>query len=158
MTAGFLGRLFLASLPERVSDESIFALLLELFEALGQDVPPEVCGLWGQARLLAELGLTPELGLCLGCQSAEVAGFSALEGGVLCSQCYSGHGFALTDSALGLCRSLCCRELAEFEALPSPRDMLVAGRLLKDQFLAHAGLSASYFKRVLPQRGEHRWD
>ena len=150
LVAGFLGRLFLASLPQRNPEPEALELLLHLFEALGEGVSPQLCGFWGQERLLTLLGLSPELDLCVNCGSERVSGFSSQDGGVLCDGCYRGKGFALPLSSRAICKRLRFEKLEELELSLSPRDTRAVGRLYKEHFQAHVGLAANIFKRVIP--------
>ena len=144
----------MAGLAERIPDEPIFVLLLDLFRALGQGVAPELCGLWGQERLLGLLGLAPEFDRCLGCGSEAVAGYSASEGGVLCSSCYAGSGFAVSPSTLALCRALRATPVEGFDARLGRDVVKGAGLIYREHFLAHLGLSPKLFRRVVPKMGE----
>lgn len=150
LAAGFLSRLFMASLAERSSEPEVFELLRHLFLTLGQGVPPAICGLWGQERLLTILGLSPVLEACAECRAVSVAGFSAADGGVLCAGCYRGNGFSLSLDALAFCRRLRESELREFSVLPNPAVIRSAGRLYKEHFQEHLGLGDHLFRRVLP--------
>lgn len=147
--AGFLGRLFLASVPERTGEGDYFLLLESLFAALNLDVSPLSCGVWGQERLLGLLGVSPELEQCLSCGVPEVSGFSASDGGVLCRACYKGSGFALSDRALRACRTV--RDSSLESLVLEPAMLSVVGRLYKEQFQAHLGVPGLIFKRVLPR-------
>lgn len=153
LVAGFLGRLFVASLPERVPEPEALDLLLHLFESLGQGVSPQLCGFWGQERLLELLGLSPELDCCVLCGSEQVSGFSGIDGGVLCGACYRGQGFALSDSSRTICQQLRFGALLDLKMIFSPADTRAIGRLYKEHFQAHLGLPAQFFKRVIPQKG-----
>ena len=148
-TAGFLGRLFLASAPEKVGEGQLFALLEELFVALNEGVLPIACGLWGQHRLLLSLGVAPELDCCLICGTLEVSGFSAEEGGVLCEACYRGKGFAVSATALETGRALRDLPLGDETVEFGPLSEL--GRIYKEQFQVHLGVPDSVFRRVLPR-------
>lgn len=151
MVAGFLARLFLAALPDGQPDEGVFDLLTGLMGGLSSGYSPVGCGLWGQDRLLCELGLAPDFEACLKCGSPEVSGFSALDGGVLCSSCYGGHGFALSSSVLESCRALRSVDLEQASGCLSA-EVSVMSRVYKEQFLAHLGLSEALFRRVLPPK------
>lgn len=148
MTAGFLARLFLACLPDHDRLDGAYALLRGLYEELERGRPVVMVALYGQDCLLSELGLAPHLGSCLGCGQEEVAGFSAAEGGVLCSGCYSGSGFALSPQAhLALLQI----RAGAAEAL-SPGLVRQLGRVYKEHFLYHLGVHEKLFRRVLPPR------
>lgn len=151
LTAGFFSRLFQEALPERASNPEIYELFSLLHERLAEGSAVAPLALWGQDRLLAELGLAPQLDGCLSCGSTAVAGFSALEGGMLCAACYSGSGFAVSRSALNGLRQL--REMKPENTLPHleagpVREM---GRILKTQLQQHLGVSDRVFRRVLPK-------
>ena len=151
-TAGFLGRLYLAALAPGDGFGEAFRVLSALFDALNKGVSPLSAGLWGQDRLLGLLGIAPDFESCLNCGSSRVAGFSSREGGVLCNACYSGSGFALSCDALKLCQEI---RAAELGALNSPsRDVLsLVGRVYREQFVQHAGVSRELFRRVI-SRGD----
>lgn len=153
LAAGFLGRLFMGCMPEREADESIYDLLSHLYDALDEGEDARVCGLWGQDRLLQALGLAPHLDDCVLCQKKEVVGFSALEGGVLCPDCYDGKGMVVNGQVLQWCRRLreaSLRKLAADEMVPS--NVRAAGLIFKAQFQTHLELGSTFFKRVLPPR------
>ena len=153
MVAGFLGRLFLAVLPERMTEEAVYELLEQAFASLDRGRSPVLLALWAQDRLLCVLGLGPHLNSCLGCDSLRIVGFSGVSGGLLCDSCYSGSGFAMSSEALSVCRSLRFQALEEFCSLSlSPEAVRSLGRLYKEQFIHHLGLSPSLFRRVLPVR------
>lgn len=150
MTAGFLSRLFLASLADNDGDSGPYYLLQGLLERLAEGVEPALLGLWGQDRLLLLLGVGPNFDCCSGCGSPDVQGYAAAEGGVLCAQCYGGEGFALPSPALSFARFLRVQELGgEFPELTNVSKRAL-GRLYKEHFQMHVGVGASYFKRVLP--------
>lgn len=151
LTAGFLSRIFLASVPERDGDGRFYLLLERLFEALGEGLEPALVGLWGQARLLYCLGLSPNLSLCSGCGALNVQGYSAPSGGVLCGKCYEGTGFALSAAAIEFGRLLGERALGEAFPALEPSFKVALGRLYKEHFQVHLGLDAHYFKRILPE-------
>lgn len=155
MAAGFLGRLFLGCLPEREPNERVFELLCELYDALDDGVGARLCGLWGQERLLQELGVAPHLKDCVLCGQTGVVGFSATEGGVLCSDCYRSSGIGFVERDMTLIRELRERSLREVskEALTAG-GIRLAGRIFKAQFQTYLELSPDYFKRVLPPRVE----
>ena len=153
LTAGFLSRIFLATVPERDGDGRFYLLLERLLGALAEDVEPALVGLWGQARLLYCLGVAPNLSLCSVCGALEVQGYSAPTGGLLCGGCYEGVGFALSGGAIDFGRLLSERPLEDaFPPLESSFKVAL-GRLYKEHFQVHLGLEARYFKRVLPERG-----
>ncbi len=150
MTAGFLGRLFLACLAEREGGDSCYDLLNSLFLQLEEGRPVVAVGLSAQELLLQELGLAPHLGSCVNCGSQDWTGFAASEGGLLCSACYRGEGFALSSEvghALEFVRAGQAEVVGQ-ELLAS------VGRVYKAQFQYHLGLSDRLFRRVLPERRE----
>ncbi|MFA7478998.1 MAG: DNA repair protein RecO [Vulcanimicrobiota bacterium] len=153
LVAGFLGRLFLGSLPEAEPNEGAFELLSGIYQALARQADPRACGLWGQSRLLELLGLAPQIEVCVLCGSSDLVAFSALEGGVLCGACFSDNGFRLPEGELGLLRRLRLDSWQEvlMGGLP-PGEVRTAGRVFKSQLQVHLGLSDDYFKRVLPKR------
>lgn len=150
LTAGFFARLFQAALPEGSPHEGAYDLLGILHERLGSRVPATPLALWGQDRLLAELGLAPEIEACLGCGSPDLRGFSALEGGMLCAQCYSGSGFAVSSLALETLRSLREQGPEPLSKL-DPIAVREIGRVLKEQLQQHLGIPDRVFRRVLPK-------
>lgn len=147
--AGFLGRLFLSSVPEKAGQGELFSLLEALFFALNAEVSPVACGLWGQERLLSFLGVAPELDCCLLCGTLEVAGFSATDGGVLCGACYRGSGFAVSAKTLEACRTV--RDLPLGSGEVDSAVLSEVGRIYKEQFQAHLGVPDSVFRRVMPR-------
>lgn len=149
LTAGFFARLFNEALPERSAHEEIYDLFAQLHERLADGVSVAPLALWGQDRLLAELGLAPELEHCLRCGGADLRGYSAPEGGMLCANCYPSSGFAVAAPVLAS-----FRELRACQGTPPPLPPPVIreiGRILKGQFQQHAGLSDRVFRRVLPK-------
>ncbi len=154
LAAGFLGRLFLASLPADEPNESAYSVLCEVFESLNRGIDARIAGLWGQQKLLDCLGLTPQLHACVECGAGEVVAFSAVEGGVLCAHCLGGgERMRLTSSELSLAKVLSALPLQELSVdLLDPEGVRLAGRIYKAQFQVHLDLSADYFKRVLPRR------
>lgn len=153
LTAGFLSRIFLASVPERDGDGRFYLLLERLLDALSENVEPALVGLWGQARLLYCLGVAPNLSLCSGCGALEVQGYSAPTGGLLCGGCYEGVGFALSAATIEFGRLLSERPLEDAFPVLESAFKVGLGRLYKEHFQVHLGLEARYFKRVLPERG-----
>lgn len=151
-TAGFLGRLYLAALAPGDGFGEAFRVLSALFDALNKGVSPVSAGLWGQDRLLGLLGIAPDFESCLSCGSSRVAGFSAKEGGVLCNACYSGHGFALSSEAFALCRAIRGAELGVLHS-PSREELSLVGRVYREQFVQHGGVSRELFRRVM-SRGD----
>lgn len=151
LTAGFLSRLFLAALPEKARVEGVYELLVDAFTRLSQAEAVVPVALWAQGRLLRELGLAPELGECVGCGSPSVAGFSAVDGGLLCSACYAGQGFAVSSEVVTALRF--------FEQEQSPHSDCPAsvtrevGRVYKHQLKHHLDLPERLFRRVLSQEG-----
>jgi DNA repair protein RecO len=133
-----------------MSDPDIFLLLERLLGALDEGAPPRVCGLWGQARLLQLLGLSPDYSQCVLCDSSDVSGFSAFDGGMLCEPCYSGRGFAVPVEALSLCRSLAEFELDRVNDALEPVSVRVVGRIYKEHYQEHLGVDESVFRRILP--------
>jgi DNA repair protein RecO len=157
LTAGFLGRLFLACLPEREPDEPVYDLLCELYDALNEGAEARVCGLWGQDKLLLSLGIAPHLSDCVLCQKPEVVGFSATEGGVLCHGCYKGNGLLVRRQDLVLCGLLRERSWADVSVSDlTSSGVRLAGLIYKAQFQAHLEIASDYFKRVLPPRQGER--
>ena len=158
LAAGFLGRLFLASLPSDEPNEPAFASLCEVFDSLNRGIDARIAGLWGQQRLLSCLGLAPQLYSCVECEEKNVVGFSALEGGVLCAGCLGrGENIRLSEPELSLARVLSVLPLQQLSVeLLDPEGVSLAGRIYKAQFQTHLDLSADYFKRVLPKRGKER--
>ncbi|MCA9777867.1 MAG: DNA repair protein RecO [Candidatus Eremiobacteraeota bacterium] len=155
LVAGFLGRLYLASLPQDEPNETVFEALCQVYEALGEGVDARACGLWGQSKLLDCLGLAPQLRGCVLCGLEPVFGFSAADGGVLCRSCFQGNGFRVVEAELSLARLLRLASLRQVSSeLLDPDAVRVAGKIYKAQFQTHLELSADYFKRVLPRKGE----
>lgn len=156
LAAGFLGRLFLASLPSDGPNESAFLALCDIFESLNRGLDARIAGLWGQQKLLGCLGLAPQLHACVECEEEKVVGFSALEGGVLCAGCLGqNEAIRLSGPELSLAKVLSVIPLQGLsEDLLDPEGVRLAGRIYKAQFQVHLELSSDYFKRVLPRRGE----
>ena len=155
LVAGFLGRLYLASVPQNESNEMVFEALCQVYDALSEGADARVCGLWGQNKLLDCLGLAPQLRGCVRCGSEPVFGFSAADGGVLCGSCFQGKGFRVVEAELSLARLLSLASLQQVSSeLLEPDSVRVAGKIYKAQFQTHLELSADYFKRVLPRKGE----
>ena len=149
LTAGFFARLFGEALPEREAHEEIYDLFAQLHERLADGAAVAPLALWGQDRLLAELGLAPEIEQCLSCSSSDLSGYSARDGGMLCANCYSGSGFAVAAPVLSSYRELrACQGDAPLLSPPVVREI---GRILKGQFQQHGGLSDRVFRRVLPK-------
>lgn len=151
LAAGFLGRLFLAAMPEGEPDPSVYALLESLFCALDEGACPRRCGLLGQARLLLILGVAPELDACVQCGGSGLVAFQVSEGGTVCRSCYSGGGLSLVPAELTLARALLGASLEELEKVDlEPLQTRLAGRIFKAHFVTHLGLSVDLFRRVLP--------
>jgi DNA repair protein RecO len=153
LAAGFLCRLFLESLPDRSPAEGVYDLLGDLLEALSEGSPVVTAGLLGQGRLLAELGLEPEIDVCVSCGSPQVRGFSPPDGGMLCSSCYAGSGFAVASSTLEGLRELRAAPLrgTAWPAL-EPAAVRAIGHIYKLQLQQHLGLPDRVFRPVLPKR------
>lgn len=152
LVAGFLSRLFLASLPERSPEPEVFLLLVHLFEGLANDVPPRVCGLWGQERLLGLLGVEPTLEGCVSCGREGIVGYSAQLGGVVCKSCSDPGSFLLNDlSSLELARRLRSEALDEVQEFGSASAVRDLGRVYREQFRTHLDLPLTLFRRVLPE-------
>ena len=152
LTAGFLARLFGEALPEGSPLPDAYSLFGALHERLaaGEQVAP--VALWGQDRLLAEMGLEIAIECCLGCGDTRVRGYSARDGGVLCGDCYGGAGFSVSTGSLSALQAL--RATPAREALPAipPADVREIGRMLKAQMQYHMGLPDKVFRPVLPKR------
>jgi DNA repair protein RecO (recombination protein O) len=77
-------------LPQRVAQESVFALLLTGLHLLASGPDPELSVRFWEVHLLRLLGYQPELEYCAACRqkirTAELA-FSARLGGIVCSHC-----------------------------------------------------------------------
>ena len=78
------------AIPEDVPQPGVFDLLIGFLEELEQRKGrPETLLLAYEVRLLAMLGLSPELGACATCgEPPDPTLFSVEEGGVLCRDCY----------------------------------------------------------------------
>lgn len=150
LTAGFLCRLFAAALPERARVDGIYELFGEALTRLGEGALPGPVALWAQSGLLRDLGVAPALDGCVACGSAMVAGFSALEGGLLCSRCYAGHGFAVSSAGVAILRAF-----AGGQPSPevTPQLLREVGRVYKHQLKHHLDLPDRLFRPVLPQEG-----
>jgi DNA repair protein RecO (recombination protein O) len=152
LAAGFLSRLFTEALPERSPSEGAFELFGNLLERLTARSNVAVTALWGQDRLLLELGIPPQIEICLGCGSDQVRGYSPRDGGMLCASCYCGSGFAVPAGVLDGLRNL--RGLEADDPLPTmnPATVREIGRIYKQQFQQHLGLPDRVFRPVLPKR------
>ena len=148
LTAGFLCRLFAAALPERDRVDGAYCLLGETLQALSEGAYPTTVALVAQNGLLAELGVGPALDGCVGCGSEAVAGFSSREGGLLCSKCYRGHGFAVSAEVVCALRSV--ENGGAFSSLPA-RVLREVGRVYKHQLKDHLDLPEGLFRPVLTQ-------
>ena len=100
------------------------------------------------------LGLSPYLSSCVECGHGEVAGYSSVVGGGLCRACYSGDGFAVTESALELSKHFRDSDLSEAVLGSSESDIRILGRIYKEQFMEHLGLGPDFFRRVLSPKKE----
>ena len=149
LTAGFLCRLYAAGLPERAHVEGVYDLMGETLERLtaGESVVPLALGAqWG---LLHEMGVEPVLDGCVGCSSPDVRGFSERDGGLLCSRCYRGHGFAVSGGAVEALREIRDGSFAREYPAVTIREV---GRVYKHQLCHHLELSERLFRPVLSQR------
>jgi DNA repair protein RecO (recombination protein O) len=151
MTAGFLARLFREALPEHAPLESAYLLFSALHDRLAQGENVTVTALWGQYRLLAELGVEPEIDHCLSCGSAKVEGYSARDGGLLCAACYSGSGFSVSAPILCSLRSLRATPIEGSLPCLQPVAVREIGRIFKQQFQQHLSLPDRVFRPVLPK-------
>lgn len=150
LTAGFFARLFAEALPERMASVEAYELFGHLLAHLSAGSDAVVTALWGQDRLLATLGVEPELSACLGCGDTEVRGYSPGDGGMLCNSCYGGSGFAVSSGALRLFRQL-RRDGPALSSAMTSSEIKEIGRVLKLQFQRHLGLSEKVFRPVLPR-------
>lgn len=87
--------------PPRQPEPELFDLLLELLDRLDRLPPrPELLRLF-EARLLAVVGLQPELGRCVGCRDGVLDDaeqqFDLRRGGAVCGHC-EGRGLPLAAS------------------------------------------------------------
>lgn len=150
LTAGFLARLFLGSLPEHAPIEAVYPLLVGLLERLGEGSEVATTALLAQDKLLSELGIEPALEGCLGCDSPEVRGFSASAGGMLCAACYAGDGFAVDRQVLAALRELRAASAEGLWPVLDPSVVREVGRIYKRQFQHHLGVPDRVFRAVLP--------
>lgn len=147
-TAGFVGRLFRACVPEGVPAEEFYRLLGEFFERLA-DGRSVVATAWlAQLAVLEESGCALVLEGCALCGDSRVALYSPTHGGVLCARCPAGPG-SLSLSPQGH------RVLREMQAgiwqesLPERSVMTEVGRVLKLQLQTYLEVPASLFRPVL---------
>ena len=151
LTAGFLGRLFTAGLPEHSPVEGIYDLFGFLLEALAGEGKPASVGLLAQDRLLLELGLACDWETCQSCGLARLDFFSPRDGGPVCHDCYAGHGPAIEPTVLAGLRRLRATSLDGGLPIFEPEVVRGMGRLLKLQLQQHLELSERVFRPVLPR-------
>lgn len=152
LCAGFLARLFAEALPERSPLPEAYRLYSDLHERLANQEGVATVALWGQDRLLAELGLEVAIGGCLGCGSPRALRYDPEEGGLLCGDCQQGAGWTVSPGALDALRAL--RDCPLHRRLPpvAPPEVRELGRILKGQMQHHLGLPNRLFRPVLPRR------
>lgn len=150
LAAGFLCRLFAAALPERAKVDGTYELLGESLTRLSEGLVPGEVALFAQSGLLRELGVAPSLDGCVSCGSRVVAGFSAPAGGLLCSECYGGHGFAVSPAVIETLRGL---DGGRPPVEMSPVLVREVGRVYKHQLRYHLDLPDRLFRPVLPGEG-----
>ncbi len=150
LAAGFLCRLFAAALPEKARVDGSYELLGEALTRLSEGVVPSEVALFAQSGLLRELGVAPALDGCVGCGNSAVAGFSAVDGGLLCSKCYGGHGFAVSSAVVATLRAF---DSGHPSTEMTPTLVREVGRVYKHQLKHHLDLPDRLFRPVLPQEG-----
>ncbi len=149
LAAGFLCRLYAVGLPERALIDGAYELVGAFLEGLSSGdaiVPLALEAQWG---LLLEMGVEPVLDACVKCDSSQVQGFSEHDGGLLCSNCYSGHGFAVSRATVdGL------RQVRDGLSGVEPPSHVVReiGRVYKHQLCHHLEVPERLFRPVLSQR------
>lgn len=76
-------------IPERQAANEIFRFLLASFIVLEKTVEPAILNMAFEIRLLDYLGYQPQIDSCTGCDKLleNMSSFSAVAGGVLCSNC-----------------------------------------------------------------------
>jgi DNA repair protein RecO (recombination protein O) len=83
-----------------------------------------------ELQLMDLAGYRPHLRDCLACGAADAACFSPRQGGVLCSRCAGGDGFALDPGTVALAARLIENPLEQFRLLrPGPRQAHELARL-----------------------------
>ncbi len=77
-------------LPEHQPCPELFAATVRLVQTLEEKGPRPVYLRWFEARVIDQLGFTPELNQCVSCRGREKPGnyFSIADGGLLCENCY----------------------------------------------------------------------
>lgn len=95
--ASYVAELLDALTDEQAPDQACFDLLLATLQALDTGGDPATLVRGFELKLLAQLGYSPELNVCVSCAAKVVgskAGFSAAQGGVVCARCLCAEGVA----------------------------------------------------------------
>jgi len=91
--ASYMAELIDLAMPEGKPGREAFVLLLSAFSLLDMDAEPFVTARFFELRLLAALGLAPQLENCLSCGRGIAGGsfqLSTARGGLLCLSCAAG--------------------------------------------------------------------
>jgi DNA repair protein RecO (recombination protein O) len=113
--------------PEHVEQPGLYALLLDVLDALEADAPAQVVRHF-ERQLLGNLGYEPQLDVCALCSSrlpeADTL-LSASAGGFVCVECrgVSGGGRVLSVRAVKVLRFARSTEMAQFAALKMGNDL-----------------------------------
>lgn len=94
MQAVYMMELLDKALLDGAALPTLFNSTLQVLRALNEGVPEPLLLRYFEMRLLVELGYTPVLDRCVGCDSVEVGAglFKLSEGGLLCPQCSREQG------------------------------------------------------------------
>lgn len=89
MQAVYMMELLDKALLDGAPLKTLFNSTLQVLRALNEGIPEPLLLRYFEMRLLVELGYTPVLDHCVGCNSAEIGEglFKLSEGGLLCPQC-----------------------------------------------------------------------
>lgn len=124
---------------EHQSSEPLYHLLRNFLALLdgaarpgaddGSDLRQQVLLAAFELKLLHVVGIAPQLGACVRCGAEEAAGFSAADGGIVCSACRAPGDAVLDERVLDAAVMLTRQPLAHLAA--APLDELPTARALR---------------------------
>ncbi|MDE5566388.1 MAG: DNA repair protein RecO [Anaeroplasmataceae bacterium] len=85
----------LEQIPEDSNHTRIYPFFIRCFDALLKSLKPQFYLLLFLTKMLSVFGVRPEFQNCVLCGNKEIASFSILDGGVLCSSCSVTNDYGL---------------------------------------------------------------
>ncbi|MEW9122900.1 MAG: DNA repair protein RecO [Thermotaleaceae bacterium] len=148
----YLLELTMASIEEGQTNNRLFQLLVELLDFFSKSTKNyETLTKAYEMKLLYLTGFKPELQHCVHCSQAskDILKFSSLEGGVLCSDCFSQDPYAMRISrvTVRVMEYLISQDLAQIAKLMiKPEVMTELDKILRHYISTH--LEKSSFKSL----------